>query len=158
MANIPATFAPFERRLISQRTKDALAANRAQDVRLARSRQLPVAVVSRIPREREQGQTLAAISEGLNRDAAPTAQGVRTGPAFPPATISFGRRADDPACLKTPSAASDGPAVAPRQRRSSCITARRSPISTPGVTLTERLGGSGLRSRKCGTRRGSCSG
>ena len=41
MANVLATFAQFERRLISQRTKDALAAKRAQGVRLGRPRQLP---------------------------------------------------------------------------------------------------------------------
>ena len=34
MANVLATFAQFERRLISQRTKDALAAKKAQGVRL----------------------------------------------------------------------------------------------------------------------------
>ena len=75
MANVLATFAQFERRLISQRTKDALAAKRAQGVRLGRPRQLPQRVVNRILREREQGRTLASIAEGLNRDGVPTAQG-----------------------------------------------------------------------------------
>ena len=75
MANVLATFAQFERRLISQRTKDALAAKRAQGVRLGRPRQLPQLVVERILREREESRTLTAIAEGLNGDRVPTAQG-----------------------------------------------------------------------------------
>ena len=84
MANVLATFAQFERRLISQRTKDALAAKRAQGVRLGRPRQLPKTVVNRIRRERTQGKTLAAIAEGLNRDGVPTAQG---GQRWYPSTV-----------------------------------------------------------------------
>lgn len=75
MANVLATFAQFERRLISQRTKDALAAKRAQGVRLGRPRELPQSVVARIVREREQGHSLAAIAAGLNDDRVATAQG-----------------------------------------------------------------------------------
>ncbi len=75
MANVLATFAQFERRLISQRTKDALAAKKAQGVRLGRPRQLSRKVINRILREREQGKTLAAIAEGLNREGVATAQG-----------------------------------------------------------------------------------
>jgi DNA invertase Pin-like site-specific DNA recombinase len=77
MANVLATFAQFERRLIGQRTKEALAAKRAQGVRLGRPRQLPAKVVKRIVRERKRGATLAAIADGLNRDQVPTAQGGR---------------------------------------------------------------------------------
>jgi DNA invertase Pin-like site-specific DNA recombinase len=44
MANMLATFAQFERRLISQRTKEALAVKRAQGVRLGRPPVLPAAV------------------------------------------------------------------------------------------------------------------
>ena len=75
MANVLATFAQFERRLISQRTKDALAVKRAQGVRLGRPRQLPQDVVDRLTRERERGATLSAIAEGLNGDRVATAQG-----------------------------------------------------------------------------------
>jgi DNA invertase Pin-like site-specific DNA recombinase len=77
MAHILATFAQFERRLISQRTRDALAVKKAQGVRLGRPRQLPKQVVTRIRKEHEAGRTLTAIAGGLNDDAVPTAQGGR---------------------------------------------------------------------------------
>jgi DNA invertase Pin-like site-specific DNA recombinase len=75
MAHVMATFAQLERRMIGQRTKDALAAKKAQGIRLGRRRQLPDEVVARIVREREAGATQTAIAEGLNRDGVPTAQG-----------------------------------------------------------------------------------
>lgn len=75
MANVLATFAQFERRLIAQRTKDALAAKRAQGVRLGRPRQLPTKIVERIVLERDQGRTLSAIANSLTDDHIPTAQG-----------------------------------------------------------------------------------
>jgi DNA invertase Pin-like site-specific DNA recombinase len=77
MANVLATFAQFERRLIGQRTKEALAEKRKQGIRLGRPRQLPAKIVRRIVREREKGATLQAIADGLNRDRVPTAQGGR---------------------------------------------------------------------------------
>ena len=52
MADMFATFAQFERRLISQRTKEALAVKKAQGVRLGRPRTLPQAAVRRIQRQR----------------------------------------------------------------------------------------------------------
>lgn len=84
MANVLATFAQFERRLIAQRTKDALAAKRAQGVRLGRPRQVPKRIVNRIVRERDEGRTLAAIADGLSADGVPTAQG---GQRWYPSTV-----------------------------------------------------------------------
>ena len=53
MAAMLATFAQFERRLIGQRTKEALAVKRQQGVRLGRPRTVAAAVVERIaPRGR----------------------------------------------------------------------------------------------------------
>src|SRR5437660_9397542 len=75
MANVLATFAQFERRLISQRTRDALAIKRSEGVPLGRPVSLPAIVARRIRREREKGRSFAAIAEGLNRDRVPTAQG-----------------------------------------------------------------------------------
>jgi DNA invertase Pin-like site-specific DNA recombinase len=75
MANVLATFAQFERRLIGQRTREALAEKRSQGVRLGRPRQLSEEIVERIRSERESGQTLGAIADALNRNGVPTAQG-----------------------------------------------------------------------------------
>jgi DNA invertase Pin-like site-specific DNA recombinase len=51
MANMLATFAQFERRLIWERTREALAVKKAQGVRLGRPRTLPQAAVRRIQRQ-----------------------------------------------------------------------------------------------------------
>jgi DNA invertase Pin-like site-specific DNA recombinase len=75
MANVLATFAQFERRLISQRTREALAVKRAAGVRLGRPPTLPRAVERRIVRERAAGRTLTEIADRLNRDGVSTAQG-----------------------------------------------------------------------------------
>lgn len=75
MANVMATFSQFERRLIGQRTKEALAVKRAQGVRLGRPRSLPQEVVDRIAREREERLSLRTIAAGLDRDGVPTARG-----------------------------------------------------------------------------------
>ena len=75
MAHIMAAFAQFERRLIGQRTRDALAVKRAQGVRLGRPRVLPSAVVERIVEARAAGTTLQGIADGLNAAGVATAQG-----------------------------------------------------------------------------------
>jgi len=84
MANVLATFAQFERRLISQRTKDALAVKKAQGVRIGRPTVMPRSVVLRMRRDRAKGLTYAAIAEALNADCVPTAQG---GARWYPATV-----------------------------------------------------------------------
>jgi DNA invertase Pin-like site-specific DNA recombinase len=67
MANVLAVFAQFERRLIGQRTTDALAAKRAAGVTLGRPQSLSSQIVDRIKAERAGGATLAAIAERLTR-------------------------------------------------------------------------------------------
>ncbi len=74
-ANVLASFAQFERRLIGQRTKDALAVKRSEGVRLGRVRETPDAIVDRIVRERDGKATLRVIANGLNRDCVPTVRG-----------------------------------------------------------------------------------
>jgi DNA invertase Pin-like site-specific DNA recombinase len=84
MAQVLAVFAELERRLIGQRTKDALAVRRAQGVRLGRPPVLPAAVVERITAERKAGNGWSTIARGLDADAVPTAQG---GARWYPATV-----------------------------------------------------------------------
>jgi DNA invertase Pin-like site-specific DNA recombinase len=86
MATLLAGFAPFERRLISQRTREALALKRAQGVRLGRPATMSQYAIDRIRRERAAGNSLAAIANGLNADRIPTAQGGRR---WYPATIHY---------------------------------------------------------------------
>ena len=75
MAHVLATFGQFERRLIGQRTKEALAAKRAAGVRLRRPPTLSQSVVRRIKRQRARGDSFRAIADSLNHDRVPTAQG-----------------------------------------------------------------------------------
>jgi DNA invertase Pin-like site-specific DNA recombinase len=75
LASVMASAAQWERRIIGQRTKDALAARRAAGVRLGRPGVLPRSVVDRIVKERAAGSTLAAIAENLDAEGVPTAHG-----------------------------------------------------------------------------------
>ena len=75
LVNVLATFSQYERRLIGQRTKEALAAKKAQGVRLGRPPVLPQRVVRRIERERARGNSLQKIADALNAAAVPTAHG-----------------------------------------------------------------------------------
>jgi DNA invertase Pin-like site-specific DNA recombinase len=77
MANVLATFSQFERRLIGQRTKEALAAKKAAGVRLGRPRTLSDDVVARMVSDRDAGMTLQQICDRLTADGVPTAQGGR---------------------------------------------------------------------------------
>jgi DNA invertase Pin-like site-specific DNA recombinase len=85
MANVLATFAQFERRLIAQRTRDALAQKRLAGVRLGRPRTMGDDVLHRIVAERAAGRSLAAIADGLTADGVPT---VRGGTRWYPSTVS----------------------------------------------------------------------
>jgi DNA invertase Pin-like site-specific DNA recombinase len=75
MATVVAAFAQYERRLIGQRTKDALAAKRAAGVVLGRPRTLDAAARERIIAERAAGCSLREIAEALTAEGVPTAQG-----------------------------------------------------------------------------------
>lgn len=75
MTNMMGTFAQFERRMIGQRTKDALRIKKAQGVRLGRPVVTAPEVSARIARLREEGLSLAAIATVLNSEAVPTSHG-----------------------------------------------------------------------------------
>ncbi|MDP9404375.1 MAG: recombinase family protein [Actinomycetota bacterium] len=84
MVNVLAAFAQFERRLIGQRTKEALAQKRAQGVVLGRPRKLSSEVAERIVTARAAGASLAAIARELTTSGVPTAQG---GQRWYPSTV-----------------------------------------------------------------------
>lgn len=75
MANVLATFSQFERRLIGQRTREALAAKRAAGVRLGRPPSVPADVEGLVRRRYAAGATLQAIADELNTKGIPTARG-----------------------------------------------------------------------------------
>ena len=77
LANVLAVFAQFERRLIGQRTRDALAVRRLQGAVLGRPVSLSVELDARINGMRSQGASLRQIAENLNSERVPTAQGGR---------------------------------------------------------------------------------
>jgi DNA invertase Pin-like site-specific DNA recombinase len=77
MASVLTTFAQFERRLIGQRTKDALAVKRAQGVQLGRPREMSAESVERIRELDQAGLNVAAITRRLNEDGIPTSRGGR---------------------------------------------------------------------------------
>lgn len=77
MANILAVFAAFERDLIGQRTKDALAQKVKEGVLLGRHVQMLEDVRARISREHDAGQSNSAIATSLNLEGVPTASGGR---------------------------------------------------------------------------------
>jgi len=75
LASVMASAAQWERRIIGQRTKEALAAKKAAGVQLGRPRSVPEAVIDRIRVERAAGATLQRIADGLSADRTPTGQG-----------------------------------------------------------------------------------
>jgi DNA invertase Pin-like site-specific DNA recombinase len=75
VANVMATFAQFERRLIGQRTKDALAVKKRSGARLGRPVSVTPRVAKRIQRERGRGLSLRQIADGLNDDGVVTGHG-----------------------------------------------------------------------------------
>lgn len=75
MANVMASAAQWERRIIGQRTRDALAVKKAEGVTLGRPRTLPDDVRERILTATEAGRSAAQIARDLEADQVPTARG-----------------------------------------------------------------------------------
>jgi Resolvase, N terminal domain len=95
-ANIIISGSQYERRLISQRTRDALAAKRARGERLGAAPALPLEVTRRILAERANGRTFQAIADGLMADGILTARG---NARWFPATIKAVTASDNAAQL-----------------------------------------------------------
>jgi DNA invertase Pin-like site-specific DNA recombinase len=75
MAHVTASFAQFERRLIGQRTKDALKIKKAQGVQLGRPVVTSPEIASRIARLRQEGHSFKAIADHLNAAGVATSHG-----------------------------------------------------------------------------------
>lgn len=85
VASVILSMSQYERRLISDRTRAALAAKAAAGVRIGRPRSLPDDVRARIVRERTADRmSLAEIARRLTAEGVPTAQG---GQRWHPSTI-----------------------------------------------------------------------
>jgi DNA invertase Pin-like site-specific DNA recombinase len=84
MANVMASAAQWERRIIGQRTRDALSAKRAEGVRLGRRPVLDPDVVAGIVSAHEGGCGWSDIARSLNERAVPTAHG---GAKWYPSTV-----------------------------------------------------------------------
>jgi DNA invertase Pin-like site-specific DNA recombinase len=74
-ATVVAAMAQLERRLIGERTKEALAQKRAQGVRLGRPREISQETIDRISEMYEAGLSVAAIARRLNEENVPTPRG-----------------------------------------------------------------------------------
>lgn len=75
MFTIQSSVSQWERDMIAMRTREALAALKAQGVQLGRPTTLPDTVLSRIIVELSEGRSLRAIAKGLEADGVRTATG-----------------------------------------------------------------------------------
>lgn len=75
VAHILAAVAEAEREVIGQRTSAALLAKRRRGEHVGRHSALPESIVRRVVQARADGQSFAAIADGLNAEGVPTATG-----------------------------------------------------------------------------------
>jgi DNA invertase Pin-like site-specific DNA recombinase len=75
LSGVASVFAQFERRLISQRTKDALAAKKAQGVRLGRPSTVGADARARIVALRGEGKSWRAVADAMTNEGWPTGHG-----------------------------------------------------------------------------------
>ena len=77
VAGVLASVAQWERELIGERTREALAEAKASGTRVGRAPSVSADVVSAIEARRREGWTLARIADWLNTDGVPTGHGGR---------------------------------------------------------------------------------
>lgn len=75
LASVMASAAQWERRIIGQRTRDALTAKRAAGVRLGRPSEVPVSVLDHIAQARSAGRSMRGIAADLTAAGVPTIRG-----------------------------------------------------------------------------------
>lgn len=73
--HVMGSVAEYERKVIGERTRDALAARKASGMRLGRPSRLTSDVLDRIASEHTAGRRVSEIVAGLNADAVPTLSG-----------------------------------------------------------------------------------
>ena len=73
--HVMGSVAEYERKVIGERTRDALAARKASGKRLGRPSRLPTEVLDRIASEHLAGRRVSDIVAGLNNDLVPTLSG-----------------------------------------------------------------------------------
>ena len=84
VASVMMSVAQWERKIIGQRTREALAIRRAQGAKLGRPRTLPEATRKRVVRMRQRGMTYRSIADELTSKQVQTAQG---GAKWYPSTV-----------------------------------------------------------------------
>lgn len=85
-ATLLASFAQFERQMISERTKNALAFKKTQGVKIGRSAVISDQEIYNLRKMRSQGMTLQSIAEALNERNIPTAH---NGNQWHASTVSY---------------------------------------------------------------------
>ena len=75
VANIIASIAQWERQMIAQRTREALAEAKAEGVRVGRPASVPPEIARRIRRRRKAGWSLPRIADKLEKEGVPTGHG-----------------------------------------------------------------------------------
>ncbi len=75
MASVMASAAQWERRIIGQRTRDALSAKRQQGVQLGRPPSIPDDIAEVIRKHRASGLSIRVIADRLSADMVPTVHG-----------------------------------------------------------------------------------
>jgi DNA invertase Pin-like site-specific DNA recombinase len=85
VAHMVIAIAQWERRMIGERTSEALAVKRAEGATLGRPASIPAKVAASIRRRHRAGWTLQRIADRLNADGVPTAHG---GERWWPSTVA----------------------------------------------------------------------
>jgi DNA invertase Pin-like site-specific DNA recombinase len=89
IANVMASVAEWERRVIGERTSAALAARRAAGVRLGRPREVSDEAIGRIDELRRAGYRVKSIADALNEEGVATPRGGRWHPPGVARVISW---------------------------------------------------------------------